>query len=206
MFQEDIYLLIYCILLFAGVCIANPLLLLNSTRIESLVPNTPDPDWRCYPRNAPFPLDEIKMADCRQLARDIANLDRSGKKWKYGPADVPGVEKTLPATFSRRTCITHIIDMESTRPLSDSFTMRYLSQKLGRMADMCVEPPPHLGGEGKIGAKEVLAIIVVGVAEPDNEGGLGRTSNETLERLSDDFVVTQGSISTARPVDAIKSL
>ena len=194
--------LIYTMLVSAILASAKPLLS-NSTTYQSST--APSPEWRCFPTRTPFPLDVVNMADCRQLVRDIANLDRSGKKWVYGTPDAPGVERTVPATFSRRTCITHIIDMESTEAAYDAFTMRYLSQKLSRMAEMCVEPAPHLGGEGKIGAKEVLAIVVVGVAEPDTIRLPEGISNVTRERSWDDFVVSQRGISETFPTEVQES-
>lgn len=178
---------------------ASPLLLSNSTIIQPSEDRAapPTPGWQCFPRRAPFPLEEIKIADCRQLVRDIAGLDPSGRKYVFGTADAPEVERTVPATYSRKTCIVNIIDMESTQAASDAFTMRYLSQKVARMADMCVGPPPHLGGESKLGAKGVLALVMVGVAEPDSASPLGNAPNATPGSLWEDFVVIQGGIRRA---------
>lgn len=80
--------------------------------------------------------------------------------------------------------------------------MRYLSQKVARLAELCVRPGPHLGGEGRIGEKGVLALVLVG-AEPPPPTGAGADGgvvvaaglNRTLEGLRDGFVVAQGGIS-----------
>lgn len=77
----------------------------------------------------------------------------------------------------------HVIDTESTQATYDSFTLRYVSQKLDRMTDFCVVPAPHLGGEDIIGVKEILAIVVTGIARPQDA---------RLQRLWDGFVVTPG--------------
>ena len=127
------------------------------------------------------------MADCRQLARDIASIDRSGKKWVFGVADAPGVEYRVPATFARGSCVSHVIELESSRPASDSWTMRYLSQKVARLAEACVERSPHLGGECKIGAREDLALFIA-TAEPEAPKPPGAPLNVTLVRPWEDLV------------------
>ena len=129
------------------------------------------------------------MADCRQLVRDIASIDRSGRKWVFGVADAPGVDYTLPATFARGSCVSRVIEIESSRPASDSWTMRYLSQKVARVAEACVERSPHLGGECKIGAREELALFIA-AAIPEALKPPGIPLNVTLVRPWEDFVET----------------
>ena len=142
---------LFPLLLLTVMCrsVASSLLLPNSTVSTPLAPtkaNFSHVELRCFPTHAPFALHEVKMADCQQLVRDIANLDRSGRKRVFGTADTPLVEYIVPLKFSRRSCIVHIIDLESTQAAGDSFSVRYLSQKIARVADWCVRPPPHLGG------------------------------------------------------------
>lgn len=181
------------------------LVVLLSTVNSLLLPDLPTPthaahsEWkssnmelRCFPTHAPFALQKVLIADCRQLVRDIALLDRSGRKHTFGTADVPGVEYVVPVTYARRSCLLNIIEIESTQPTSDALSFRYLSQKLSRMADWCVAPPPHLGGEVSIGPKEVLAMIVLGVEEPGGRGMNGRPSNGRFGRMWDGFVVRTG--------------
>lgn len=135
--------------IFIFLSVAKSLLLPNPTPSTPLAPtkaNLSHVELRCFPTNAPFDLYQVRMADCQQLVRDIANLDRSGRKHVFGTPDAPSVEYTLPLKFSRRSCIVHINDIESTQPASDAFSLRYLSQKVARLADCCVYPPPHLGG------------------------------------------------------------
>ena len=193
----------------AGLKFTSPLLLvlvvLLST-VDSLLPpgfttsrlaahtewGSPNMEPRCFPTHAPYPLEKALIADCRQLVRDIALLDRSGRKHVFGTADAPGVEYIVPVTYSRRSCLLNIIEIESAQPASDELSHRYLSQKLSRVADWCVAPPPHLGGEVSIGPKEVLAMIVLGVEEPDRRELNGRPSNGSFGRMWDGFVVRTG--------------
>lgn len=173
-----------------------------STPLSALLaPPVPLPDLRCFPADAPYDLHPIVTADCRQLVNDIAALDiPRGKRWTFGAADIPGVELVIPVKYSRKTCIAHIIDTDSSEPAGDTFTMRYLSQKVARLAELCARPAPHLGGEGRIGEKGVLALVVVGVGFPPQGGGadggvLATGLNGTLEGVESGFVVAQNGIS-----------
>ena len=154
--------------------------------------NSSNMELRCFPTHAPFALEKVLIADCRQLERDIALLDRSGRKHTFGTADAPGVEYVVPAMYSRRSCILNIVEIEATQPASDALSFRYLSQKLSRMADWCVAPPPHLGGEVSIGVKEVLAMVVLGVKADGGRGVNGRLSNGRFGQMWDGFVVRTG--------------
>ena len=189
MAKAGTYLLVYPILILASLSTATPLLPVTTTSRPPVHrrPSVPGPELRCYPTHAPYPLREIHMADCRQLVRDIAGIDRSGKKWVFGVAEAPGVEYTVPASFSRRSCVSHVIEIESSQPASDSWTMRYLSQKVARVAEGCVERPPHLGGECKIGGREKLALFIA-AAEPEAPKPLGIPLNVTLVRPWGGFV------------------
>ena len=120
----------------------------------------------CFPAHAPQTLHGLFVEDCRLLARDVANLSRSGRKYIFGTPDIPNVDFTVPQTFSRKTCVLNVLEIDSSQPVSDAFTLRYLSQKLLRMAETCVLQPPHLGGEAPIGARGVLEIIVLGADLP----------------------------------------
>ena len=149
-------------------------------------------ELRCFPTHAPFALKKALIADCRQLVRDIALIDNSGRKHIFGSADTPQVEYIVPAKFSRRSCTLHVIHIESTQSAGDALSFRYMSQKLSRVAEWCVAPPPHLGGEVSIGAKEVLAMIVLGVEEDGGRGMNGRPSDGRFGRMWDGFVVKTG--------------
>lgn len=183
-------------LFFLVITTASSLLLPNLTTTLTSPANPSFPEWRCYPTNAPFPLVKVKLADCRQLVRDIANLDRAfhGQKWVFGTADAPGVERVIPQIFSRKTCVANVIDTESGEAAYDSFTLRYLSQKIARMTDLCVAPSPQLGGEGLIGGKGVLAVTVTGIAEPDDAA---------LGRVWRGFVVRHGRNSSTRGTEIL---
>lgn len=59
------------------------------------------------------------------------------------------------------------------------------------MAELCVQPAPHLGGEVSIGREEVLALVLLGVPVPEvGEGGLRMALGES----GDGFVITSGSL------------
>lgn len=112
-----------------------------------------------------------------------------------GTRDTPGVELVVPVIYSKKTCIASIVDLEPPRPASDAFTMRYLAQKLERMTGFCVRPAPHLGGEGRIGEKEELWLVVRGLEEPGQEAGIEPATglnNVTVAGSWGDFVVMHG--------------
>jgi len=203
MAKAMLHVLTLPILTFLTSSLANPFPPHLPTLARFLPPlNTPlpFPDLRCFPADAPYNLHTIDPADCRHLAHDIATLDvPRGKRWIFGTPDIPGVELTIPVTYSRKTCIAHIIDMESTQSAGDAFTMRYLSQKVARLAELCVKPGPHLGGEGRIGEKGMLALVLVGSDPPPPRGagaGLGVVTamglNRTLDGVGIGGVVARG--------------
>ncbi|KAG6985275.1 hypothetical protein G7Y79_00141g102120 [Physcia stellaris] len=164
----------------------TPASLTTSTRTNLSLPVV-----TCSPPRMPAVLYEARMDDCRQLVRDIAILGRSGRQYVFGTADTPNVDFTVPTTFFHKSCALNIVEIETSHASSDTFTLRYLSQKLLRVAEVCVQRAPHLGGEVSIGREEVLALVILGVPMPDGREGRLRVA---LGESGDGIVVTSGGL------------
>ena len=110
----------------------------------------------------------------------------------FGTPDIPDVDFTVPTTFYHKSCALNVVEITTSHASSDTFTLRYLSQKLLRVAELCVQRAPHLGGEVSIGREEVLALVLLGAPVPDGrDGGL----RMRLGGARDGFVVRNGSSS-----------
>ena len=64
------------------------------------------------------------------------------------------------------TCKVRLLPLSFGPHVVDSFTSRYLSHQINRLAQMCIIPGPHLGGEGGIGEKDVIGLAVGGLIGP----------------------------------------
>lgn len=64
------------------------------------------------------------------------------------------------------TCKVRLVPLAYGPHVMDSFTPRYLSHQINRLAQMCIIPGPHLGGEGGIGGKDFVGLAVGGVIGP----------------------------------------
>lgn len=62
------------------------------------------------------------------------------------------------------SCKVRLLPLSIGPHINDSFTPRYLSHQINRMTQKCVQPPPHIGGEGGIGSKDVIGLAVAGLA------------------------------------------
>lgn len=163
------------VLLFASflLCVdSSKLELVNSLHSGNI---TEFLEWSCWTHSA----SRIKPADwedCRGIAEGILALEPHGRPWILGTRDVPEVDYVIPMSLTRDSCKIRILPLPiRTGPhVQDTFTARYLSHQVHRMNQMCVLPPPHIGGEGGIGSKDVIALAVAGLIAPKPSRRNGR--------------------------------
>ena len=74
----------------------------------------------------------------------------------------------LPMAMGVDTCKVRLLPLSYGPDVMDSFTPRYLSHQINRLAQMCIIPGPHLGGEGGIGGKDFVGLAVGGIIGPKN--------------------------------------
>ena len=64
------------------------------------------------------------------------------------------------------SCKIRLLPLNPAPFLSDKFTLRYLAHSINRMALQCIEHGPHNGGEGEVGPKGVIGLVVGGTIKP----------------------------------------
>lgn len=123
--------------------------------------------WQCWTHGASR-IQPAFWEDCKGIAEGIMALEPHGRPWILGTENAPEVDYVIPMTLTRDSCKIRILPLPlRTGPhVQDSFTARYLSHQVHRMNQMCVVPPPHIGGEGGIGSKDVIALAVAGLIAP----------------------------------------
>ena len=104
--------------------------------------------------------------DCRAVAEGLHTFGPKGRPWVVGTEDVRGVDFVLPMALGVDTCKVRLLPLSTGPPVRESFTPRYLSHQINRLAQMCIMPSPHLGGEGGIGVKDVIGLAVGGLIAP----------------------------------------
>lgn len=143
-------------------------LVLNTNPSFGQVSNLTDFPLECYD---PFtPIKPTSLEDCRELATGIMSLPPWGRPWVL--SSVPGVkaDKTIPLGIKHKSCHIRIIPIDDGAKVTDAFTARYFVHQLHKAINLCVTPWPHLGGEGEIGPKKVLALTVSGpFADKDDD-------------------------------------
>lgn len=138
--------------------------------------------WRPTPRIIPAVFE-----DCRAAAEGIQTLRpasrpyRTGEPIIFGTEDIPGNDFLIPMAIIARTCKVRLMPLSTGPHFSDSFTPRQLAHAVGRMNQKCIMPAPHLGGEGGIGTRGVIALVVAGMIKPHQT------------RLIDQLIVEQGA-------------
>ena len=140
---------------------SEPLRTLHSTNTTGSL------EWTCW-THAASRIKPADWEDCRGIAEGILALEPHGRPWILGTRDVPEVDYVIPMSLTRDSCKIRILPLPlRTGPhVHDTFTARYLSHQVHRMNQMCVVPPPHIGGEGGIGGNDVIALAVAGLIEP----------------------------------------
>ena len=129
-------------------------------------------DWSCWNQRK----SRIKPAlweDCRAIAEGLHKFGPPGRPWVFGTENKPGFDFVLPMVMGVDTCKVRLLPLSIGPHVQDSFTPRYLSHQINRLAQMCIVPGPHLGGEGGIGGKDVIGLAVGGIISP-------RTINDPL--------------------------
>ena len=104
----------------------------------------------------------------------MQTLPPSGRPLVFGTEDVAGVDYLLPMSLSTGTCKARIVPLSLGPDIKETLTPRYVAHNVNRMALKCVIPPPHIGGEGGIGSKGVIALAVGGQVKPRNSGLEGK--------------------------------
>ena len=121
-------------------------------------------EWTCWTQRK----SRIKPAlweDCRAIAEGLHTFGPPGRPWVFGTEDKPGVDFVLPMAMGVDSCKVRLLPLSRGPHIQDSFTPRYLSHQINRLALMCIVPGPHLGGEGSIG-KDVIGLAVGGIISP----------------------------------------
>ena len=156
------YLNILCIAVACTVALNPPMV--NEASMLSKA-NLTTIEWSCWTKTLPR-LELPLYRDCRAVAEGIQTLPPYGRPLVFGTEDVDGIDYLLPLSLSTGTCKIRILPLSLGLHVNDTFTHRFLSHAINRMAMKCIMPPPHIGGEGPIGKKQVLALVVAGLVRP----------------------------------------
>ena len=143
-----------------SVCASSPL------SLEEPPLSTParmfDFPWRCLEGHEPQ-TSPVTWADCWDLSEEVRKLGPHRYKMRFDTRDRPETDFPVPVVFTVRSCHATIFPIgQRGEPVFDRFTASYLSTSILNMAVRCVRPAPHLGGQGEIGEKKVLGLVVHG--------------------------------------------
>ena len=125
------------------------------------VSNVTDHPLFCYGKEI-TQLEPTNMEDCRELATIIMSLPPWGRPWVFSSIPNTKADKKLPMGLKAGSCHLRIIPVDLGAQVTDAFTARHLAHQMHRTINQCVAPSPHLGGEGEIGPKKILAITLSG--------------------------------------------
>ena len=122
--------------------------------------NLTDYPLECYGQRAL--LKPTTIEDCREIAEGIMALHPWGRPWVF--SNVPSVkaDKPIPLGIKSGSCRIRLMPIKEKSQVTDSWTARYFAHQIHRAINECVTPPPHLGGEGDIGPKKIIALTVSG--------------------------------------------
>lgn len=139
----------------------NPLLLLPALNASSLRTTGPD---GCYTQNPPGQTQLVSTTYivCTQAINRIATGRALNTPINFGRTVKVGHK--LPDFFTQKgfygTCVI-MIDMKEGQ--EDTLTWRDIVVSASSLRDICVAPPPHLGGEGKAGPRQLLDVFMYGL-------------------------------------------
>lgn len=121
--------------------------------------------WRCWTMPSPR-VNPTTARDCRLVAEEVQKLSPHNRPLVFGMNDNPSIDFVLPMSLTTESCQIRLLPLNAAPYLSDKFSLRYLAHTINRMAQQCVVPWPHEGGEGAIGPKEVIGLMVGGTIRP----------------------------------------
>ena len=139
----------------------NPLLLLPVLNASSIRTTGPD---GCYLQNPPeqAQLVTTTFIVCSQAINRIATGRPLNTPVNFGRTVKVGHK--LPDFFAQKghygTCVI-MIDMKEGE--EDTLTWRDIVVSASNLRDLCVAPPPHLGGEVKAGPRQLLDVSMYGL-------------------------------------------
>lgn len=121
--------------------------------------------WRCW--QDPHPrVNPTTAPDCRLVAERVQRLSQDKGPLTFGTNNNPSIDFVLPMALTVVSCKIRLLPLNSVPFLSDKFTLRYLAHSINRMALQCIEHWPHNGGEGEVGPKGVIGLVVGGTIKP----------------------------------------
>ena len=135
----------------------------------------------CYEQNPPgeAQLVSTTYAVCSQAINRITTGRALDEPLAFGRSVKVGHK--VPDWFVQKgfygTCVIRI-DMKDGE--EDTLTWRDIVVSASSLRDVCVAPPPHLGGEGKAGPNQLLEVMIYGLnkdfalASPAESSGLVR--------------------------------
>lgn len=154
----------------------TPAAMLSATPLDPSVPNaslqlpanlTSYP-WQCWPKGNHRLMPTTKE-DCRLVAEKAYILGLPGRSLVFGTDDIPSNDIVIPLAISAGSCKIRLLALDRKEPhVSDTFSPRHLAHMINRLAQQCVEPSPHLGGEAGIGAKQLIGLVVAGFLKPES--------------------------------------
>ena len=138
----------------------NPLLIIPLLNASSLTAIGPD---GCYQQNPPgdAQLVTTTYTVCSQAINSIATGRALNTPIAFGRTVKVGHK--VPDFFVQKgfygTCVI-MIDMKAGE--EDRLTWRDIIVSASNLRDLCVATPPHLGGEGKAGPRQLLDVTIYG--------------------------------------------
>lgn len=139
----------------------NPLLLLPVLNASSIRTTGPD---GCYTQNPPGQTQLISTTYlvCSQAVNRIATGRALDTPVNFGRTVKVGHK--VPDFFVQKgfysTCVI-MIDMKE--GVEDTLTWRDVVVSASNLRDLCVATPPHLGGEGAAGPRQLLDVSIYGL-------------------------------------------
>lgn len=140
----------------------NPLLILPLLNASTLTTTTDG----CYEQNRPGQTQRVSTTYtvCSQAINRMAAGRALDKPLNFGRTVKVG--HTLPDQFVHKgfygTCVVEI-DMKDGE--QDTMTWRDILVSASTLRDLCVATPPHLGGEGKAGPRQLLDVVMYGLSQ-----------------------------------------
>lgn len=137
-------------------------------------------------------IEPTNLEDCRELAVGIVSLPPWGRPWTFSNEPGTQFDRHIPIGIKHRSCHLRVIPVDEDALVTDTFTPRYLAHQIYRTINQCVLPWPHLGGEGEIGPKKILALTLSG---PLDTGTVKSVDELTITQTNKPFSPLHNSTS-----------